>query len=160
MLESQVLTIDPATLLANDTDPDDDTLTVTSAQDAVHGSRRHRRRIAPVFTPDPDFDGEASFTYSVSDGRGASSIGIVSVAVTNDPYKASRAVCVGEPYPVIFETGTTVSAPMWLCRPTDPGVTSEYNGKTVMLMQACSADGGWYEFFRETPTLLCWPART
>ena len=88
--EDTPLTIPPATLLGNDTDPDGDTLTIASVQDATHGS------VAlvdgnVVFTPDADYNGPASFTYTVSDGHGGSSTTTVTVNVTpvDDPVSAA-----------------------------------------------------------------------
>ncbi|MDP2079150.1 MAG: cadherin-like domain-containing protein, partial [Sulfuricurvum sp.] len=80
-LEDTALTIAPSTLLANDTDPDGDTLTITSVQGAVNGT------VALVdgnivFTPDENYNGPASFTYTVSDGRGGEATATVNVGVT------------------------------------------------------------------------------
>ncbi|MCB5197440.1 tandem-95 repeat protein, partial [Deefgea salmonis] len=85
-LEDQPLTINPALLLANDTDPDGDTLTIISVQNAEHGT------VAIVdgkivFTPAADYHGPASFTYTVSDGFGGTATATVNIGVTpvNDP---------------------------------------------------------------------------
>lgn len=81
--EDTALTIDPNTLLANDIDPDGDTLIITSVQGAVNGT------VALVggnivFTPDENYYGEgASFTYTVSDGNGGTSTATVNVNVTS-----------------------------------------------------------------------------
>ncbi|QZA81823.1 retention module-containing protein [Deefgea piscis] len=89
--EDQPLTINPALLLANDSDPDGDTLTIISVQNAVHGT------VAIVdgkivFTPAADYHGPASFTYTVSDGRGGTATATVNIGVTpvNDPPKANN----------------------------------------------------------------------
>ena len=78
--EDTALTIAPATLLANDSDVDGDTLTITSVQAAVNGS------VAlvggdVVFTPATNYNGPASFTYTVSDGNGGSSTATVTLTV-------------------------------------------------------------------------------
>jgi len=64
-----VVTIDAATLLANDTDVDGDKLTITSVQCATNG------KVAlvngkVVFTPNAGYSGPATFTYTISDGKG------------------------------------------------------------------------------------------
>lgn len=79
--EDTPLTILPATLLANDTDPDGDTLTITSVQGAVNGTVALIGSNI-VFTPDANYNGAASFTYTVSDGNGGTATAIVNVGVT------------------------------------------------------------------------------
>ncbi len=72
------LTISAATLLANDSDMDGDTLSLVSVQDATHGS------VAivggnVVFTPtEAGYVGPASFTYTINDGHGSTSTATVS----------------------------------------------------------------------------------
>lgn len=83
--EDSPLVVAAADLLANDSDVDGDTLTLTSVGNVVGGT------VALVngqvtFTPAPNFNGEASFQYTVSDGHGATSTATatVSVAPIND----------------------------------------------------------------------------
>jgi hypothetical protein len=63
------VTIDPATLLANDQDVDGDKLTITSVQCATHGTVALVNGKV-VFTPDAGYSGPATFTYTISDGKG------------------------------------------------------------------------------------------
>lgn len=94
--EDTAITIDPATLTANDTDRDGDVLTVVSVQDAVHGSVELVGGQI-VFTPDPDYSGPARFTYTVTDPSGLSSTATVNVQVTplNDPPAAAADTATG-----------------------------------------------------------------
>ncbi|WP_426106677.1 retention module-containing protein, partial [Massilia sp. TSP1-1-2] len=85
-LEDTPLTIAQATLLGNDADADGDALTITSVQGALNGS------VAlvgggVVFTPAANYNGPASFTYTVSDGQGGSATATVNlnVGAVNDP---------------------------------------------------------------------------
>ncbi len=78
--EDVALTIQPETLLANDVDPDGDTLTIKSVQDPTHGSVEMVGGEI-LFTPDPDFNGDASFTYTVDDGNGGEATATVTVVV-------------------------------------------------------------------------------
>ncbi|MEW6320219.1 MAG: Ig-like domain-containing protein [Acidobacteriota bacterium] len=80
--EDQALTIAPATLLANDTDVDGDTLTLTAVGNASNGTVQIVAGQV-VFTPAPNFFGTASFEYTVSDGNGGFATGTVTVTVTN-----------------------------------------------------------------------------
>ncbi len=84
--EDTALTIAPATLLANDSDPDGDPLSITSVQGAVNGTVALVEGNI-VFTPAADYHGPASFTYTISDGQGGSDTATVSIEVTpvNDP---------------------------------------------------------------------------
>jgi large repetitive protein len=67
--QDTVLTIDPIVLLANDTDVDGDTLTVSDVLDPTNGAVDIVNGQV-VFTPTPGYYGPASFTYIISDGNG------------------------------------------------------------------------------------------
>ena len=74
-------------LTANDTDPDvGDTLTVTAAGNATNGSVSVTAGVV-TFTPTANFNGIATFEYTVSDGKGNSDVGLATVTVgaVNDP---------------------------------------------------------------------------
>jgi hypothetical protein len=91
--EDVAVTISRATLLGNDTDRDLDPLTIDSVQDAVGGTATLTAAGA-VFTPSLDFNGPAGFSYTISDGKGGTSTGMVSVTVSpvNDPPIANAGV--------------------------------------------------------------------
>ena len=74
------LSISLATLLANDTDADGDSLTITSVHSPVNGSLALQGG-GVLFTPAAGYEGPASFLYTVSDGRGGTSIGTVNLSV-------------------------------------------------------------------------------
>ncbi|MCB2048882.1 MAG: tandem-95 repeat protein [Novosphingobium sp.] len=79
--------ISAATLLANDSDVDlGDTLTIVSVGAATHGSVVLNGG-SITFTPASNYNGPASFEYTVSDGNGGTATGTVSINVTpvNDP---------------------------------------------------------------------------
>ena len=79
--EDSSLTINPADLLANDSDIDGDRLSISSVQDAEHGRVEINDDGDIVFTPDADYHGDASFTYTVSDGQGGSDTATVNLNV-------------------------------------------------------------------------------
>jgi hypothetical protein len=54
-------------VVANDTDPNGDTLTVTAVTDAPHGSVINNGNGTVTYTPDPNYFGPDSFGYTVCD---------------------------------------------------------------------------------------------
>jgi len=68
-------------VLRNDRDPDGDDLTVAAVADGENGRVAIGSDGRVIYTPDPDFDGSDSFTYTVSDGNGGSDTGTVNVLV-------------------------------------------------------------------------------
>jgi hypothetical protein len=69
-------------VLANDSDPDGDPLTITEVSDPANGTTAIEANQIR-FTPDAGFSGETSFTYVISDGRGGTSSATVTVTVTS-----------------------------------------------------------------------------
>jgi cysteine-rich repeat protein len=78
--EGTPITITFATLLANDTDVDGPTPTITAAGSGLNGTAVLGAG-SITFTPTPDFFGTASFQYTVSDGT-LTDVGVVAVTVT------------------------------------------------------------------------------
>ena len=68
-------------LLANDTDPDGDPLTIAAVTAGTNASAVTLGTNVVWFTPLADFAGVAAFTYLLSDGQGGQSTGTVSVVV-------------------------------------------------------------------------------
>jgi hypothetical protein len=81
------LTIASASLLSNDSDPNGDPLTISSVLDATNGTVSLVGGNV-VFTPNKDYVGEASFTYTVSDGHGGTASASVSLTIAADLLKA------------------------------------------------------------------------
>jgi VCBS repeat-containing protein len=67
-------------VLTNDTDIDGDPLVISEVKDAVGGSVEISGGNVR-FTPNKDFRGSGSFRYTVSDGKGGTAVGSVSVTV-------------------------------------------------------------------------------
>ena len=67
-------------VLANDTDPDGDPLTVVSAS-ATNGTVVVNANGTITFTPNANFNGSATITYTISDGQGGTSIATIPVTV-------------------------------------------------------------------------------
>ncbi|MBW9113777.1 DUF4082 domain-containing protein [Rhizobium cauense] len=80
------LTISIASLVANDMDPNGDALTITSVGNALNGTVSLDTQTGNViFTPNANYTGPASFTYTLSDGRGGTDQGNVSLTVEEGP---------------------------------------------------------------------------
>ncbi len=71
-------------VLANDSDPDGDPLTITSV-DNVQGGTAVISNGAVIFTPTAGFSGTGSFTYSISDGQGGTASATASISVAAPP---------------------------------------------------------------------------
>jgi glucose/arabinose dehydrogenase len=71
-------------VLANDTDGDGGTLSVTSAAAPTSGSASVTKdRKAVQYTPSRNFTGDSTFAYTISDGQGNSATASVTVTVTS-----------------------------------------------------------------------------
>jgi hypothetical protein len=76
----EALSLSTAGLLANDSDLDGDSLTITGISNASHGTVS-RDGTTIHFTPAAGFTGEAGFDYTVSDGKGGTDTAHASVFV-------------------------------------------------------------------------------
>ncbi len=102
-------------VLANDSDADVDSISLTSATDGAHGAVSCAGGVC-TYTPSPHFNGTDSFTYTITDGRGGSASGTVNVTVAsvNDaPVAAADSFAAEE------DAALTISAPGLLANDTD-----------------------------------------
>ena len=79
--EDTVLTIEPADILGNDTDAEDDTLTIIDAFAASGAQVTINGDGSLTYTPVADFNGLDTITYEVADGNGGTGIATISVTV-------------------------------------------------------------------------------
>ncbi|MFV0360713.1 Ig-like domain-containing protein [Tropicimonas sp.] len=78
-------------VLANDSDADGDTLSLSGVTQGAHGSVAiSGTRV--VYTPDTGFSGNDTFSYTISDGNGGTDTATVSVTVAEKPNTAPDAV--------------------------------------------------------------------
>jgi len=135
-------------VLANDTDPQNDPLTVSGVTEPANGTADINPDDTVTYTPDADFHGVDSFTYSAHDGKWDSDPATVTVTVNpvNGPPVAED-----DGYKIAVSGGLSVAAPGVLENDTD----GESDPLTAILVSdvthgtlALSADGS----FTYTPT--------
>lgn len=83
-------------VLANDSDPDGDPLTVSSVGQPANGAASANPDGSISYQPNPGFHGTDVFAYTVDDGRGASDTAQVSVRVNASPWAQDDAASTHE----------------------------------------------------------------
>ncbi len=91
-------------VLANDTDPDDNTLSITEVTEPTNGSVSIAAdNQSLVFTPPMDFTGLGSFTYTISDGTGGVSTARVVVGIRDDQVNANPPTANDDTFDTLLE---------------------------------------------------------
>ena len=120
-------------VLANDSDPDGDPVSFVGATAGSHGAVSCVSGVC-TYTPAADYNGTDSFTYTISDGRGASDVGTVNVTVApvDEPRQTLTVTRVGN--------ARITSAPAGI----DCGdiCTAEFELGTIVTLTA-TPDPGW-----------------
>jgi len=143
-LRNTPITISAATLLGNDRDIDvNDVLSITGVGNATNGMVALNANGDIVFTPTTGFNGNANFTYTVSDGKGGSDTGSVAVTVNAPlnvaPVAGNDAITANE------NNALTVAANTLLANDTDANgdvlTISAVNGSTTQGLVALNPNG-------------------
>ena len=115
--EDVTLSIAAPGVLGNDTDPDGDTLTVTSNTQPANGSATVNANGSFTYNPDSNFNGTNTFSYTISDGNGGTDTATVTITVNNlnDPPTA-----VNNTYTTNEDVTLSIAAPGVLGNDTDP----------------------------------------
>lgn len=141
--EDTPVIIQVADLLANDTDVDGDTLSVTAVANPVGGTAVLNGDGTITFTPAADFNGTATFDYAVSDGHGTvvTRTVTVDVAAVNDAAVMSGPVAVAAAEDAVL----TITAAELLASATDvEGDTLSVTNLTVAQGTLTdNGDGTW-----------------
>ena len=95
-------------VIANDTDPDNDQLPVTGLAQNPNNGQANINNINNTITyaPNPNFNGQDSFVYKISDGKGGNSSALVSIevlAVNDNPIAKSDIVITDQGKPIIID---------------------------------------------------------
>jgi VCBS repeat-containing protein len=115
--EDVAATYTAAQLLGNDRDPDGDRLRIASLITGTGGAVQQNQDGSITFTPNANFNGAASFSYTIGDGQGGVSdpaLVTVNVAAANDPPIASS-----DSYTTNEDTSLVVAAPGVLTNDSD-----------------------------------------
>jgi hypothetical protein len=86
------ITLSASKLLENDRDADGDLLKITGVSNATNGTATLDKNNNITFAPKDNFVGDASFQYTVNDGRGGAAKATVTVSVLAQPELASSSV--------------------------------------------------------------------
>ena len=126
-------TVSSLNVLANDNDPDGDPVSFVGATAGSHGAVSCVSGVC-TYTPAADYNGTDSFTYTISDGRGASDVGTVNVTIApvDEPRQTLTVTRVGN--------ARITSAPAGI----DCGdiCTAEFELGTIVTLMA-TPDPGW-----------------
>jgi hypothetical protein len=115
--EAQPLTVPPPGVLANDTDPDGDSLSATLDSSVTNGSLTLNTDGSFEYIPDSSFTGTDSFVYEVSDDSGATDNATVTITVepATSPPQAQP-----DSYQAVAGRTLTVPAPGVLGNDSEP----------------------------------------
>lgn len=83
-------------VLGNDTDADNDNLTISAKTDGADGVVTLVNDSSVTYTPDAGYVGSDSFTYTITDGEGGNSTATVSMTVTEKQSTNSSPVAVND----------------------------------------------------------------
>ena len=122
-------------VLANDSDPDNDPLTIVGASDGIYGTTVVNGDGTVTYTPPADWSGTDSFSYVIDDGYGRLAYGTVTVTV-NPGNDAPDAV---DDDAGTMEPGSPVSIAV-LANDTDP------DGDTLTVIGVTQGTYGWVSF--------------
>ncbi len=98
-------------LLDNDYDPDADPITIVEIGEPSHGTAISNPDGTVTYTPEPEFVGTDSFTYTISDGQAEDS-GVFQIEVLSE--ELTTTTTIPEAIPTGVPTGSGNQTPVWL----------------------------------------------
>ena len=136
--QGSTLTLSASSLLSNDTDKNGDKLTITSVQSSSNGTVTLLNGNV-LYTPAPHYTGPASFSYTISDGKGGTSTATVNVTVKPvnfAPDALNDVITIATPHVVFSEHKITINPASLLANDTDA------NGDTLSIASVQCATNG------------------
>jgi len=114
----KTLTVNPPGVLSNDTDAENDSLSVVLDNTVAHGTLVLNADASFTYTPANGFTGTDTFTYRANDGTQDSAVATVTITV-NSAGSNNSPVGVVDAYSVVTGSHLTISAPGVLSNDTD-----------------------------------------
>ena len=144
-------------LLANDADGESDPLYITEISNPGHGSATLRDNQLVIYTPDDGYAGLDSFTYTIVDGYGGSSVGTVTLSVASGVASEEDIAFPSDfhleaNYPNPFNPTTSIR---YALPHTAPVTLSVFDmlGRRVAVLIDSSQQAGWHNITFDAGTL-------
>lgn len=132
----------------NDTDPDGNSLTITSATNGAHGAAVVAGGASLTYTPTSGYSGADSFTYTISDGQGG--VDTATVAITVSAANVAPVAVSDSAVAMATYTGGTGVRPL---KTIDPRVNdSDANGDVLTVTGVTQGTKGAVTFTGTTVT--------
>ncbi|MGR0280446.1 Ig-like domain-containing protein [Marinomonas dokdonensis] len=122
------ITISPETLLANDSDSDGDTLSISSISDVQNGYAYLNSDGNVVFIAAAGFSGTASFDYTITDGNGGFDTATASVEVTASAILPTVTVSLSDVIESSTSSSTTDTSDNWQGFSSSSEATKVFSG--------------------------------
>ncbi|HEX3365601.1 Ig-like domain-containing protein [Phenylobacterium sp.] len=145
--QGQAVTLDPR---LNDSDPNGDPISITAITQPTNGVATLNANQSVTYTPNPGFVGGDSMNYTLSDGRGGTATGLISITVlpAPPPNAVSDSIAATGGTPVTFDPRSNDSdpqnRPLTIIALTAPGHGTAVIGSsgTAVTYTATSGYGG------------------
>ena len=121
--ENNILEVSAPGVLANDSDPDGDALTAVNATEPAHGVLDFASDGSFTYTPDSDYSGTDTFTYSAFDGTDYSSSATVEIEIASGDQN-NPPVAQDDTFSTFINSPLQVAAPGVLANDSDPEGTA------------------------------------
>jgi N,N-dimethylformamidase beta subunit-like protein/uncharacterized protein DUF4082/Big-like domain-containing protein/cadherin-like protein len=143
------LSIPASALLANDTDPYGLPLSVAAVSNPINGTVTYNASTQTIsFVPSSNYLGQASFTYTITDGAGDTASANVAVAVTPPPPVANN----DSGFVATENTALSIPAAALLANDTDP------NGSPMSITGVSNPIDGTVNYNASTQTVTFVPS--
>lgn len=131
----------PVNVLANDTDADGDFRTIIAVTQGANGSVSFNLAVVS-YTPNPNYSGADSFTYTIEDGNGGTDTATVQVTVTEAADESTTTLATSPNPSVVGQSVTLIATVAATGGSTTPsGTVSFFDGGVFLGTGTLSAGG-------------------
>src|SRR6185437_3833619 len=146
-LQDTPFTVAASALLANDSDPDGDPISITSAGSGVNGTATFNAQANTItFTPKAGYTGGGNFSYTISDGHGGTASAMVSLFIDAPPVAVDDSG-----FTTPQNTALAITEAALLTNDSDP------NGDPITITSVGGAQHGSATFNTQTRTVTFTP---